>query len=150
MKRAGWFVGLVAGASLIASHGLMAQSAAHDIKIEVDPSNRIEFSGARSLQVNTSASARWAVTTNESGTKVSASLNASLPAGFVMSARLTPPAGARSSGARKLSVVAVDLVTDISRLYSGSLPAVVRLDAPAPAKVAPTSRTLTLTVTNGA
>ncbi|HEX7939424.1 MAG TPA: hypothetical protein VF483_10560, partial [Gemmatimonadaceae bacterium] len=73
-------------ASLLAARGVMAQSAAHDIKIEVDPSNRIEFSGARSLQPNSSAPARWAVTTNESGTKVSASLNASLPAGVSLSA----------------------------------------------------------------
>lgn len=150
MKSPGWFVCLIASAALIAAHGALAQSAAHDVKIEVDPSNRIEFSGARSLQVNSSAAARWAVTTNEHGTKVSASLNASLPAGIVLSARLTPPTGAQSSGARKLSVVAVDLVTEISRLYSGSLPAVVRLEAPAQAKVTPTSRTLTLTVTNGA
>jgi hypothetical protein len=150
VKSPGWFVGLVAAASLVVSHAALAQSATHDVKIEVDPSNRIEFSGARSLQVNSSATARWAVTTNESGTKVSASLNASLPAGVVLSARLTPPTGARSSGDRKLSVVAVDLVTGISRLYSGSLPAVVRLDAPMQAKVTPTSRTLTLTITNGA
>lgn len=150
MKSAGWFVALVAAASLLASHSVLAQNAAHEVKIEVDPSNRIEFSGARSLQPNSSAPARWIVTTNESGTKVSASLNAALPSGVVLSARFAPPSGARSHGARKLSVVAVDLVTEISRLYSGPLPAVVRLDAPQSARVTPTSRTLTLTVTNGA
>jgi hypothetical protein len=150
VKSAGWFVGLIAATSLILSQGLLAQSAAHEVKIEVDPSNRIEYSGARSLQPNTSATARWAVTTNETGTKVTASLNASLPPGMVLSARFSAPTGARSSGARRLGAVGVDLVTGISRQYSGQLPAVVRLDAPATAKVSPTSRTLTLTVTNGA
>lgn len=149
MRWHGRLVGVLL-ASLLAVRGAAAQSAAHDVKIEVDASNRIEFSGARSLQLNSTATARWVVTTNESGTKVSASLNAALPSGVVLSARFTPPAGARSRGARRLGVVAVDLVTDISRLYSGSLPAVVRLEAPAPTKVTPTSRTLTLTVTNGA
>ena len=149
MRWHGRLVGILL-ASLLALRGMKAQSAAHAIKIEVDPANRIEFSGARSLPMNSSAAARWVVTTNESGTKVSASLNAPLPSGIVLSARLAPPAGARSSGARKLGTTAVDLVTGISRLYSGSLPAVVRVEAPASAKVTTTSRTLTLTVTNGA
>jgi hypothetical protein len=150
VKSAGWLVGLFAAATLALSNSALAQSAAHEVKIEVDPSNRIEFSGARSLQPNSSAPARWAVTTNETGTKVTATLNASLPPGMVLSARFSAPSGARSTGSRKLGAVGVDLVTEISRLYSGPLPAVVRLDAPATAKVSATSRTLTLTVTNGA
>jgi hypothetical protein len=146
----GWFVSLLAALTLAVSHHAQAQSAAQDINLKVDPANRIEFIGAKSLVPNSSAPARWAVTTNETGTKVSASLNASLPTGIVLSAGFAAPKGARSRGQRRLSVVAVDLVTDISRLYSGTLPAVVRLEAPAQAKVTPTSRTLTLTVTNGA
>ena len=150
MSSAGWLVGLVTAVSLAASSGALAQSAAHDVKMKVDPSNRIEFSGARSLQPNSSAAARWAVTTNETGTKVTATINASLPAGLVLSVRFSAPTGAHSSGARRLGAIGVDLVTDNSRQYSGVLPAIVRLDAPAAARMTATSRTLTLTVTNGA
>lgn|SRR5688572_575091 len=137
-----------------------AQTANQTITFQVDAINQIAFSGSPSLVINTAAAgsnpgavtapATWAVTTNQTGAKITASLGSNMPAGLTLSVNLVAPAGATSTGSQALSTTAVDLVTSITRLAQGSLAVTYSLAATAAAGVvASTSRTVTYTITGG-
>jgi len=147
---------LMAGAASAAS----AQTATQTVTFQVDAINQIAFTGSPSLVVNTAtaganpsaatASANWAVTTNQTGAKITASIGSAMPAGVTLSVNLGAPAGATSAGAQALSTTAVDLVTGITKVAQGSLGVTYSLSATAAAGVvASTSRTVTYTVTGG-
>lgn len=149
-------VALVAGAVSAAS----AQTSTQIVTIQVNAINQIAFAGSPSLVVSTAtagsnpssasdASATWAVTTNQSGAKVTAAINSNMPAGLTLSVVLGAPAGATSFGS-SLSTTSVDLVTGITKLAQGSLGVTYTLDATAAAGVvASTTRTVTYTITGG-
>ena len=149
-------VALVAGAARAAS----AQTATQVVTFQVSAVNQIAFVGSPSLIVNTAtagsnptsasdASSSWAVTTNQSGAKITASINSNLPAGLTLSVQLGAPAGTTSIG-NSLSTTSVDLVTGITKLAQGGLGVTYSLDAtPAAGVVASTSRTVTYTITGG-
>jgi hypothetical protein len=137
-----------------------AQTATQVVTFQVDAINQIAFSGSPSLVVNTAtagsnpsastSAASWAVTTNQTGSKITASIGSNMPAGLTLSVNLAAPAGASSAGAQSLSTVAVDLVTSITMLAQGALGVTYTLDATAAAGVvASTSRTVTYTITGG-
>jgi hypothetical protein len=89
------------------------------------------------------------VTTNQTGAKVTASINSNMPAGLTLSVSLGAPAGTTSIG-NSLSTTAVDLVTGITKLAQGGLSVGYTLDAtPAAGVVASTTRTVTYTITGG-
>jgi len=148
---------LVAGATSAAG----AQTATQTVNIEVTAINVISVSGVVSLTVGaavagsqptsvTSAVSSWAVTTNQTGAKITASLDAAMPAGLTLSADLTAPAGATSAGPTALGVAAADVVTGITKLAAGALGLTYQLDATVAAGVvAATSRTVTYTITGG-
>jgi hypothetical protein len=138
---------LMVGAASAAS----AQTATQTVTFQVDAINQIAFSGSPSLVINTAtagtdpsaatAAATWAVTTNQSGAKVTASIGSAMPAGVT---------GATSAGAQALGTTAVDVVTGITKIAQGTLGVTYTLSATAAAGVvSSTSRTVTYTITGG-
>ena len=147
---------LIVGASLPAT----AQTATQTLTFQVDAINQIAFVGSPSLVVSTAsagsepgtanAAATWAVTTNQSNAKITASINAALPADVTLTVDLAAPSGATSAGARPLGTTAVDLVTGLTRVAQGGLGVTYTLSATAAAGVvASTTRTVTYTITGG-
>ena len=149
------FVALIGAASAAS-----AQTATQTVTFQIDAINQIGFTGSPSLVINAAtagsdpssvtAPATWAVTTNQNGAKITASIGSNMPAGLTLTANLAAPAGASSAGAQSLSTVAVDLVTGITRVAQGALSVTYSLSATAAAGVvASTSRTVTYTITGG-
>lgn len=147
---------LMVSATSVAS----AQTANQVVTFQVDAINQIAFSGSPSLTINTAtagsnptaatAAASWAVTTNQTGAKLTASIGSNMGAGLTLSVDLSAPAGGSSAGVQALSTTAVDLVTGITKLAQGALGVTYSLDATAAAGVvASSSRTVTYTITGG-
>jgi hypothetical protein len=152
---------ILATMALLASASVAsAQTANQIVTFQVDAINQIAFAGSPSLVINTAtagsnptsatAAATWAVTTNQTGAKITASIGSNMPAGLTLSVNLTAPAGGSSAGAQALSTVAVDLVTVITKLAQNGIAASYSLDAtPAAGVVSSTTRTVTYTITGG-
>ena len=138
-----------------------AQTANQTVTFAVNAINQIAFVGAPSLTITTAvagsaptsatdATASWAVTTNQTGAKITANIASNMPAGLTLSSSLAAPTGATSAGFQALSTVAVDLVTVITKLAQGSLGVTYKLDATAAAGVvASGTRVVTYTITGG-
>ena len=138
-----------------------AQTATQTVTFAVNAINQIAFVGAPSLTITTAvagsaptsvtdATASWAVTTNQTGAKISASIASDMPAGLTLSSSLAAPTGGTSAGFLALSTVAVDLVTGITKLAQGSLGVSYTLDAtPAAGVVTSATRVVTYTITGG-
>ncbi len=143
------------------SNTVSAQTANQTVTFQVDAINQIAFSGSPSLVINTAvagseptsatnSTAAWAVTTNQSGAKITASLNALMPAGLTLSVNLAAPAAATAVGPQPLTTIAVDLVTGLTRLAASALGVTYQLDATsATGVVASSSRIVTYTITGG-
>ena len=148
-------------ALLTMAQAASAQTANQTVTIQVDAINVIAFAGSPSLTINTAvagsaptsasnATATWAVTTNQTNAKITASLSSAMPAGLTLSANLGAPAGASSNGLTALTTSAVDLVTGITKLAEGTLGVTYQLDATVAAGVvASQTRTVTYTITGG-
>ena len=137
-----------------------AQTATQSVTFQVDAINQIAFSGSPSLVINTatagsaptsaSAAATWAVTTNQTGAKITASIGSAMPAGLTLQVNVSAPAGATSAGAQTLSTTAIDVVTGITKLAQSAIAVNYSLAATAAAGVvSSTSRTVTYTITGG-
>ena len=138
-----------------------AQTATQTVTFAVNAINQIAFVGAPSLTITTAvagsaptsvtdATASWAVTTNQTGAKISASIASDMPAGLTLSSSLAAPTGGTSAGFLSLSTVAVDLVTGITKLAQGALGVSYTLDAtPAAGVVTSATRVVTYTITGG-
>ena len=151
---------LAAMAFMIGASSASAQTATQTVTFQVDAINQVAFSGSPSLVINTAtagsaptaatAAATWAVTTNQSGAKITASIGSNMPAGLTLTASLAAPTNASSAGAQSLSTTAVDLVTGITKLAEGALGVTYSLSAtPAAGVVSSTTRTVTYTITGG-
>jgi hypothetical protein len=147
---------LMAAAASAAS----AQTATQTVTFQVDAINQIAFTGSPSLVINTAtagvdptaatATATWAITTNQTGSKITASISSAMPTGVTLSVDLGAPAGGASAGAKALSTTAVDLVTGLTKVAQGALGVTYSLSATAAAGVvSSTSRTVTYTITGG-
>lgn len=141
--------------------GAQAQTGTQDVSFEVQAINQIAFTGSPSLVINTatagsgpasaSASATYAITTNETNRKVTAELGSAMPAGVTLSVSLAAPAGATSAGAVSLDTNAQDVVTGVSTVSASGLNVTYTLSATAAAGVVPSgTRTVTYTITAGA
>lgn len=98
----------------------------------------------------TDASTTWAVTTNQTGTKVTAAIDLAMPSGVALKVDLGAPTGATSAGAVALGTVAADLVTGITKLNESAKTITYTLSATSAAGVvASTTRTVTYTVVAG-
>ena len=137
-----------------------AQTATQTLTFQIDAINQIAFTGNPSLVINTAAAGAdpssvttvvtWSVTTNQSNAKITASLNAALPANVTLTVDLAAPSGATSAGAQSLGTTSVDLVSAITRVAESALGVTYTLSATAAAGVvASTTRTVTYTITGG-
>jgi hypothetical protein len=137
-----------------------AQTSTQTVNFQVDAVNQIAFTGSPSLVINTAtagsnptaatANATWAVTTNQTGAKITASIGSNMPSGLTLSVNLTAPAGGSSAGAQSLSTTDVDVVTGITQLAQSAIALQYSLNATAAAGVvSSTSRTVTYTITGG-
>ena len=145
----------------LAGASVQAQSSTQTVTFAVNAINQIAFSGAPSLTITTAvagsnptsvsdATASWAVTTNQTGAKITASIPSNMPAGLTLTSALAAPAGATSAGALALSTVSVDLVTTITKLNQGALTVTYKLDAtPAAGVITSSTRIVTYTITGG-
>ncbi|MEO8337557.1 MAG: hypothetical protein ABI664_21455 [bacterium] len=145
----------------VAASSAQAQTANQTVTFQVNAVNQIAFTGAPSLTITTAvagsaptsvtdASASWAVTTNQTGAKITASIPSNMAAGLTLSSSLTAPTGGTSAGFQALTTVAADLVTGITKVAQGSLGVSYKLDATAAAGVvASSSRVVTYTITGG-
>ena len=138
-----------------------AQTATQTVTFAVNAVNQIAVTGTPSLTITTAvagsaptsvtdATASWAVTTNQTGAKITASIPTAMPAGLTLSANLAAPTGGTSAGFTALGVTAVDVVTGITKLAQGSLALSYKLDATAAAGVVTSAtRVVTYTITGG-
>jgi len=138
-----------------------AQTATQTLTFQVDAINQVAVSGTPSLQITaavaggaptsaTSSGNSWAVTTNQTGAKITASIGSALPGGVTLSATLGAPSGATSAGNQPLGTAAVDMVTGITKLNASGLSLTYQLDATAAAGVvSSTTRVVTYTITGG-
>ena len=132
------------------------------VTFAVNAINQIAFVGAPSLTITTAVAgsaptsvtdltATWAVTTNQTGAKISASIPLAMTAGLTLSSSLSAPAGATSVGYLALGITSVDLVTGITKVAQGALGVSYKLDATAVAGVVVGgSRVVTYTISGGA
>jgi hypothetical protein len=137
------------------------QTATQTLTFAINAINLIAFTGAPSLVISTAiagsaptsvtnATALWAVTTNQTGAKITASIPTAMPVGLTLSANLSAPTGAASAGYKALGVASTDVVTGITKVAQGSLGVLYKLDAtPAAGVVASATRVVTYTITGG-
>ncbi|HET9425446.1 MAG TPA: hypothetical protein VFO55_08750 [Gemmatimonadaceae bacterium] len=157
MKRSLMAALIVVAAAASAS----AQTATQTVTLQVDAINQISVSGTPSLTISaavaggaptsaTSTGATWAVTTNQTSAKITASIASALGTGFTLSANMGNPTGATSAGYQALGTTAVDLVTGITKLNETGLSLDYKLDATAAAgTLSSTTRVVTFTITGG-
>ena len=139
-----------------------AQTATQVVHFEVTGINQIAVSGTPApLVINaatagsapaaaTSSGTTWAVTTNQSNMKVTASVDEALPAGVTLEVSLAPPAGAVGVGHVPLGTASADVVTGISGANASSLPITYRLSATTTTPTTgPQSRVVTFTIVAG-
>lgn len=147
--------------SLTLAGSASAQTATQTVTFAVNAINQIAFSGSPTLTITTAvagsdptsvsdATATWAVTTNQSNAKITASIASAMPAGLTLSASLAAPTGAASLGPKALGTLAVDLVTGVTKQAASGLGVTYTLDATAAAGVVPSgTRVVTYTITGG-
>jgi hypothetical protein len=133
------------------------QTATQTVTFAVNPIDQISFTGAPSLTISTAstggapasvtdATSSWAITTNQTGAKVSASIASAMPTNITLSVHLAAPGGATSpAGQTILTTTPVDLVTGITQAAASGLAVTYQLTATAAA--APTSGTRVVTYT---
>ena len=151
----------VAALVVVAAPLAHAQTATQTVTFAVNAINQIAVTGAPSLTITTAtagsaptsvtdATATWAVTTNQTGAKITASIATNMPAGLTLSSSLAAPTGGASAGFQALSTVAADVVTGITKLAQSGLVVTYKLDATAAAGViASGTRVVTYTITGG-
>jgi hypothetical protein len=156
MKRSLMAALLVVAAAASAS----AQTATQTVTMQVAAINLISVAGTPSLTISaavaggaptsaTSTGNTWAVTTNQSGAKITASIPTAMPAGITLSANMASPTGGASAGYQALGTTAVDLVTGITQLNETGLSLSYQLDATAAAGTFSSTRVVTFTITGG-
>src|SRR4051812_46311347 len=139
-----------------------AQTATQTVTFQVDAINQVSVTGSPSLTINTavagsaptqavSSTNTWAVTTNQTGAKITASIATDMPTGLTLQATLgVGSTGATSGGAKPLSSVTQDMVTGLTKVNGTGLTLSYTLDAtPAAGVVTSSSRVVTFTVTGG-
>jgi hypothetical protein len=151
----------IVGVALAAAGAAQAQTATQNVTYAVNAINQIAVSGSPTLTVSTatagsgpnavtSSASTWAVTTNQTSRKLTASISSNMDTGLTLSLTAAAPAGATSAGKKALSTTAVDLVTGISQVAQGGMSLTFELAATlAAGVVASSSRTVTYTIVAG-
>lgn len=156
-RRGAAVLGMIVGVAGTAS----AQTATQTVTFQVDAISRLAFTGSPSLIVNTAvagqnptqatASATYAVTTNQSAQKITAQLNSAMPTGLTLGVTLQTPGGSATSVAGvQLDATAKDVINNLGQIAASALTVSYTLDAtPAAGVVASSSRVVTYTITTG-
>lgn len=145
---------------IAAAASASAQTATQDLTINIQAINKIAVSGgAHTLTINTATAGNapddatwttsWAITTNQSTMKVTASIGTDMPSGTTLILNMGEPTAASSAGNVTLEGAAKDVVTGITKLNEASLPLTYTVQATAAAGVQSISKTVTYTVTSG-
>lgn len=157
MKIGAAVLALVAGGAVSVS----AQTATQSVGYSVSAINQIAVTGSPSLTVTTAtagsaptpatdATSSWAITTNATNKKLTASINTAMPTGVTLEVNVTAPSTGTSASFQSLSTTAVDVVTAISQVASSGLGITYRLSATlAAGTVASASKTVTYTLVTG-
>jgi len=136
-------------------------TATQNVEYSVASIQKIALSGAPALDIITAdagsaptsvtdATASYAITTNTTGCKITASLGANMGTGLTLSAILVAPTAATSAGKLSLSKTAADMVTGITKLNAPILGITYSLDATSAAGVvASATAVVSNTVTPG-
>jgi hypothetical protein len=141
--------------------GDAAAQSLQTVTFQIDPINQISVSGdPGALAINTAvagsaptsvsnSATTWAVTTNQTGSKVTAAIDAPMPPGVTLSLNMQSPNGATSITV-SLGTVAADAVTGITKLSESGMAVTYTLSATSTAgTVSSASRTVTLTMVAG-
>jgi hypothetical protein len=152
---------MVLGAVLVVAAAASASAqATQDVTINIQAINKISIAGgAHTMTINTATagqapddvtwSTTWAITTNQSNSKVSASIGSDMPSGVTLKVNMANPTSATSNGDVSLSSTAAELVTGITQLNESGLSLTYTASATALAGVQSVARTVTYTVTGG-
>jgi len=152
---------LAAFALALAAVAGEASAQTQQVSFSVEPINQMSVSGnpgaltinattiGSSLTSVTDASTTWGITTNQTGTKVTAAIDEAMPAGVTLRVQLAAPTGASSAGNVALGTSAADVVTGITKLAEAGKTVTYTLSATAAAGVVSGSRTVTYTVVAG-
>lgn len=148
--------GLICATSGIA---LAANTATQTVTYEVSAINELSVSGnPGTLTVSTAtagsapdavsdATSTYAITTNETGRKITGAIDIAMPVGVTLTANLAAPTGGTSAGAVTLTALAADLVTGITELNESAKVITYDLSATSAAGVVPSAtKTVTLTI----
>ena len=157
--RVFWKGGIVAAILGFLPGVAAAQTTTTTVQYQVSAINVIAFQGSPSLTITAASpgsapdpvtvGATWAVTTNQTGAKITARVNIAMPAGLTLEATLAPPSGATSTGVQTLTTTAQDMVTGITKLAAGGMAVTYTLTATSAAGVVSGSATVTYTITGG-
>jgi hypothetical protein len=137
-----------------------AQTATQDITIDIQAINKVAIlGGAHTMTINTATAGQapddvtwgttWAVTTNQTGAKITAELDSDLPSGVSLKVNMAQPTGASSNGDISLAQTAQELVTGITTLNESGLALTYTASATALAGVQSVARTVKYTITGG-
>lgn len=123
-------------------------TAINEVSVSGNPSLLID--AASELSGVTNNTTTWAVTTNETGKKVTGKIDTAMPTGVTLEVNLTAPGGATSAGSKALGIAEVNLVTGITTLEASGLGVVYTLKAtPQAGVVASATKTVTYTIVAG-
>jgi hypothetical protein len=151
---------IVMAVGLFVASAASAQTATQSVTVQVEAINEISVSlNSPTLIVNAALvgvdptpvsdnSSTWAITTNMTGTKVTAEIDQNLAAGFTLDVDMAAPAAATSNTV-SLSTVAGDAVEGITKLIASDLGLVYTLSATAAAGVLNETLLVTFTIVGG-
>lgn len=159
MQKVSKLIAATTAAVLFATPAL-AQTATQSVAYEIQAINQVSISGSPSLTVNTAtagsaptaatASATYAVTTNEASKKITVAIDQAMPSGVTLTMNMAAPTGGTSAGAITLSATEQNAVSEITTLNESGLAITYTLSATAAAGVvAASTRTVTLTIGAG-
>ncbi len=165
MKAQKVWVLFLAMALVVFGFGAMAQAvdptAEQTVTFEVQATNAISVSGSPTLTISTatagsqptdytdSSTAKYNITTNETGKKITAKIDSNMPTGTTLKVNLTAPSTGTSAGAQELTETAIDVVTGIGQVAESNLPITYTFSATVSAGVVTSStRTVTFTLTS--
>jgi hypothetical protein len=150
-------------ATLVVSSAVaaQAQSTTQNVTYAVSAINQVSVTGTLTLTISTAtagtapgavtnSTSSWAVTTNGTNKKLTASLNSNMDTGVTLSLTAVAPSVGTSAGKKSLSTTAVDLVTGMAGVAESGMGLTYELAATLAAGViASSSRTVTFTLVTG-
>lgn len=151
------------GAALLLASGraVSAQRATQTVTFRVEAIDQIAVQGAPALTITnavagqvpasaTASGSSWSVTTNQTNSRITASIGSEMPPGLTLSVDLGVPDGATSAGLKALGTTPVEVASHLSKVAAAGLPLSYQLDAVPTAGVVTTgSRVVVFTITSG-